>query len=663
MEPVPFRQFKIPRPTQNAFFTPDDSANQAFMLDDLARSGLAPDDMQCYTTPVIQKEGATAAYTIPYFGLDGLPLVDEEKFPSMFRTRFKLPQYSKEQRYTQPSGDQLLKQDLPSVVPYIHPQTMQMEGDYIVCCEGEKKTGAVIKYVGAPAFGIGGCQMWRLPGGGGVIHPWIREILKRKGINRVLIVPDGDVFRYDICAAYGTFAAALRNEGYDVEILNPGDKIDDLLVKWRGTDIPAAFQALPRINPDELVQSPNSLAKRYNLAFKQNDKGVITVHQNTGNVTKLLQEHPAFPRVWRNLDTNRVMVGDEQAVPDLTEMQFANYIQHNLGMEKVAPQLVLKCIQALAKENSKSPMLDYIKQKEWDGVARLDTWLQRHWGVEDSEYVREVASKWLISACARMDKPGTKVDWMFIVVGAQGTGKTSMPKLMFMDNARTLYGDLNDKDLHMMLHSALVIGFDELDSFSKRESSNLKAMITQNEDAFRPPYGASVELFPRRFTLYGCGNRHEFLQQDPSGYRRFAIVEVTRLLDFRGLEEERDQLWAEAWHRYQRGGVKFWEITQANAVAEDYTITDLNHEKITSFIERCRNDKQNIRVKDNILYFTMTELFQELGLERAGGNSTVVKEISAYLHKIGAVKPKKSIRHPITGVVGKFYELPLPPPI
>ncbi len=517
--------------------------NKNFAIDDLARSGLTPDDIYASWPDMMRlSEGALAGYVIPYFGLDGIRL------EVMTRTRMKFPEFSKQQRYTQPSAEQLARKNLPSFLPYIHPLTLELEGDTLVCCEGEKKTVSVLKYLRMPAFGIGGCQMWRDPSGRNTIHPWIRGLAESKGIRKILIVPDGDLFRYDICNAYGTFGHALREQGYDVAILNPPGKIDDLLVGW-GKDASVRFGSLPQVVLDELVQSPASLAKRYNLAFKQDDKGRITVHQHTANIMKLMEEHNAFPRVWRDLDTSRIMVGEKLAEPGLTEMEIANYFQYNLGFDKVHHRIVSSCIESLARKNSRSPMLEWIKSIQWDGSPRLDTWMERLWGVPESTYSREVAAKFLISACARMDRPGTKVDWLLIIIGPQAVGKTSMPGIMFRGLAKILYGEQNHKDLHLIFHSGLCVIFDELDSFGKRESSNLKAMITTNEDSFRPPYGASVEVFPRRFTLYGCGNRHEFLQYDASGYRRYAIVEVDRLLDFAGLESELGQLWAEEWQR------------------------------------------------------------------------------------------------------------------
>lgn len=651
---VKFRPFKIPNVVNTQFFSGDIERHREFMTEDLSRSGLEQGDMHAYVHPMLRlNEGALAGYGIPYFGLDGQPLTNESGELIMFRVRMKYPQFSKEQRYAQPSGAQLAKYNLPPHLPYIHPLTLELEGEEMICAEGEKKAASVIRNLGLPAFGIGGCQMWRNPDGSGTVHPWITALLRQRNIDRLTIIPDGDVFRYDICSAYGTFARALQAEGFQVRILNPGDKIDDLLVRW-GEEKHDRFAAIPPIDADQLVQSPSSLVKKYGLAFRVGPKDQPVVHQHTSNIMRLMEEHSAFPSVWRNLDNNRVMVGDDPATPDLTEMDIANYFQHNLGFDKVTHRLVYSCVQALAKKNARSPMLDYIRGCDWDGNPRLDTWMSRLWGVDDSPFHREVAAKWLISACARMDRPGTKIDWMMIVVGPQGTGKTSMPNLLFNGNALTMYGDHNDKDLHMLLHSALCVGFDELDSFGKRESSNLKAMITRNEDAFRPPYGASVEVFPRRFTLYGCGNRYEFLQHDPSGYRRYAIVEVSRLLDFRGLEGERDQLWAEAWTRYSRGE-KFWEVSGTSEVAQKYTIANPLEDKILNVMHGWSKDKSGF-VRDGILYFTMTLLLERIDMGREVKNTNVTRDVASILRGLGCEQGNGS--NP-TGVRGRFYKIPV----
>lgn len=653
---VKMRKYRTLEPKNAEFFTTDASKNVKFTLDDLSKSGLDPEDMDIYPTSVINlADGAVAGYQIPYYDLKGQILKDKDNFPTMWRAKFDYPTGVKGPKYLGPSTEALAKCQLLPSIPYIPPQIHRMESNELIITEGEKKTAAIVKILSLPAIGIGGCQGWRNPDGSGKVHPWTIELLKTRGIQKVKIVPDGDILRYDICAAYGTFARALERAGFQVDIIHSTGKIDDLLVLW-GKDALENFQTLKHLDADNLVQSPKSLIAAHNLAFKTDAKGTPTVYQHTANIMRLMEEHPAFPKVWLNEDNNVIMLGDEPSVPNKTDMDVANYFQYNLGFEKVTDRVVHNCVLSLARTNKKSPFLEYIKEVDWDGTLRLDNWLTEYWGVDQNAYTSEVGSKWLVSACARMDKPGTKIDWMMITVGKQSTGKTSMPKIFFGENYHPLYGEQNDKDLHMLLHSHLCIGFDELDSFGKREASNLKAMITRGTDAFRPPYGMSVETFPRRFTLYGCGNKYEFLQYDGSGYRRYAVVEITRSLDFGRLESDRSQIWAEAWYRYQAGGVKYWEVSGASEQAERYTVPDALGEKVTGWIEGEKSKKQSSMISNGILYFTIGQLLS--GIDELDHKS---KEIAGIIRSIPGIEfPRYAITGPLGGPIKKrYYKVPL----
>lgn len=651
---IPFRTFKIPNIVETDFFSSTNTNNEEFCKRDLARSGLVPDDVAAYSHPMMRLAAyAKAGYGIPYYDLDGNPLVNDKKELIMYRIRVELPEFSRESRYLQPAKDALAKNNLPPYIPYVPPSIHDITSDTLICCEGEKKTAAVLKFLKKPAFGIGGCQMWRDPAGTGNVHPWIQELITKRCVSTVIIIPDGDVHRYDISSAYGTYARALISLGVSVKIVslsNAADKVDDLIVAGKFD-----LDTTELIDPNDLVQSPESLAKRYSLAFRLDSKGRTSVLQHTANVMRLMEEHPAFPSIWRNEDTGKVMLGEAAAIPDLTEVELANYLQYNLGFDKITHRHVYTCIQALAKRNSRSPFLDRVRSYTWDRVPRLDTWLSRMWGVVDTEYAREVASKWLISSCARLDKPGTKLDWMMIVVGEQGIGKTSMPAILFSGLTTVLYGEHNHKDLHMLLHSALCTCFDELDSFGKRETSNLKAMITSNEDVFRPPYGASIEVFPRRFILYGCGNRYEFLQHDPSGYRRYAVIEAKQKLDFKALEAERDQLWAEAWWRYTNEPIEFYNISAANAEAQKYVIANPVEDYIINWIDTQRVSKHAATCHEGTVFFSMAALLIGIGLDRDIKNSSTTREIAAILHQIGA--RQFSGTNPCTKQRGRFYRM------
>ena len=75
--------------------------------------------------------------------------------------------------------------------------------------------------------------------------------------------------------------------------------------------------------------------------------------------------------------------------------------------------------QTVSKDRSFHPVRQYLESVALDGVNLLDTWLTTYLGVEDSNYARAVGARWLISAVARIYRPGVKADCCLILEGPQ----------------------------------------------------------------------------------------------------------------------------------------------------------------------------------------------------------------------------------------------------
>ena len=54
-------------------------------------------------------------------------------------------------------------------------------------------------------------------------------------------------------------------------------------------------------------------------------------------------------------------------------------------------------------------------------------------GAEDTEYSRAVGSRWLVSAVARVLRPGAKADCCLILEGAQGIRKSTALRTLASD--------------------------------------------------------------------------------------------------------------------------------------------------------------------------------------------------------------------------------------
>lgn len=206
-----------------------------------------------------------------------------------------------------------------------------------------------------------------------------------------------------------------------------------------------------------------------------------------------------------------------------------------------------------------NPLTDYLDALRWDGRARCDGWLGRAFGAADSTFNRLVASKWLISACARAYQPGRKVDHVITFQGLkQGEGKNMALEILAIrdDWYCVLGGDVSGKDALENLRGKWIVVLDELAALRRSEKEAIKKFITTRVDTYRASYGRVTQDYPRRCVFAATTNDFEFL--DDGAERRWWPVAV-QSLDELWLRENRDQLWAEALHRF-RAGEDWWKV-------------------------------------------------------------------------------------------------------
>ena len=242
--------------------------------------------------------------------------------------------------------------------------------------------------------------------------------------------------------------------------------------------------------------------------------------------------------------------GDGITDRDLTHI--ACWAEEVYGLNP-SKDLMVECLSAVAAENSFHPVLDWETTLTWDGVERLPAMLITYFGAPEDELTSEMSRAWLVGGAARVRKPGCKLDTVLVLAGEQGVGKSSackalMPNPSFFADTPL---DLRSKDCMQNLDGVWLYELAEMEGLRGRNPQRVKAFLTSAVDTYRAPYGRLPGAHPRQCFFVATTNEPEFLV-DSSGARRFWPVPVKRI-DVAGLTAARDQLWAEAFARVDRG--------------------------------------------------------------------------------------------------------------
>ncbi|WP_338557563.1 virulence-associated E family protein [Paraclostridium sordellii] len=292
--------------------------------------------------------------------------------------------------------------------------------------------------------------------------------------------------------------------------------------------------------------------------YKASNKNIVTILENDINLKG---------KIAYNLFSNRTMVKSDlpwRSVSDKVrgdiwqDSDDANlrvYIDITYGI--VAPYKINDGLAIIEKKNKYHPIIDYLNSNTWDKTSRVDTLMIDYLGAEDCEYTRSITRKMLVAAVSRVFNPGIKFDYMLVLVGRQGIGKSYIINLLgrewYSDSLNTVYG----KEAYEQLQNAWILEMAELSATKKADAEAIKHFISKTEDSYRQAYGRRVDTFKRQCVFFGTTNENEFLK-DRTGNRRYwpLMVGVNKPLKnlFKDLNKnEINQIWAEALYLYKCG--------------------------------------------------------------------------------------------------------------
>lgn len=371
---------------------------------------------------------------------------------------------------------------------------------------------------------------------------------------------------------------------------------------YRKRSLTAAIKSCEEIyqTSDERIKEETGIDFLYTVGAQ----GQKMVTQCTENIARILRHDEEFMEmlrfdkfenslevmeegVWRSFEDNDVII-----------LQTSISIKYDF-FRKVGKDMVYDAAILVAKENVVDSAIDYIRGIQWDGEKRLDHWLEKTYGVPDDEYHRAVASNWLKGVVKRVLIPGCKFDYVLVLEGPQGSKKsTSLNVLGELPNGKNGHVEttmsMDSKDFFMQFQGKFIVEFSEGETLSRTEVKKMKAIITMLVDKFREPYARISTDHPRRCAFAMTTNQEEYLK-DETGNRRWLPVKVIfEEADIKWLEENREQLFAEAYHRIVVDNETIYEFPKEETARQQEArrISDPNEDRI---VEWYYNDPFNNR--------------------------------------------------------------------
>ena len=318
----------------------------------------------------------------------------------------------------------------------------------------------------------------------------------------------------------------------------------------------------------EIKQQAAEIYSRYDAASNKKklelDKQKLTNAFNANDSAQYMDKMPIRQRVSHYIEN--YMAQDLRYNLHLREFEYKGEVLdiHDFHLhlvvtfnKEVSEAIFRKAYEKYATKYAYHPFQEYIENlldKEYqpskteyeNSIKYLNKVATDYLRVQD-DFEHLLFRKWLLGVVCRVLEPGYKFDGVLMLKGGQGLGKTTFFEAVAgLEYYRSHLGNI-DRDSLAKMHRAIIIELAEISAtFGKVKNEALKNFITERIDTFRRPYGLTDLDHPRRFVFGGSTNDDEFLT-DPTGSRRYWVLEINELIDTKAIAQHRDEIFRAAY--------------------------------------------------------------------------------------------------------------------
>ena len=288
----------------------------------------------------------------------------------------------------------------------------------------------------------------------------------------------------------------------------------------------------------------------------------------------------AFNEFTNNVEKRRPTPWGSPAGPwlEADELLMGEWLVREHKLPSMPRGTLEEAVLMVAHRNSFHPLRARVEalRGTWDGEKRLGGWLQRcvyadaDPALQDPalrQYLARVGTWFVMAMCARVMTerksgplvvcgPGVKFDYMLILEGPQGWGKSTLAAVLGGEHFADTGLAIGDKDSFQNIQGIWVYEWGELENMTKQEVTKVKLFVSSPKDRFRATFDKRPRDYPRQVVFVGTTNEANYLT-DVTGNRRFWPVRISQPPDNEWLRANLDQLLAEAVH-YVDAGERFY---------------------------------------------------------------------------------------------------------
>ena len=362
------------------------------------------------------------------------------------------------------------------------------------------------------------------------------------------------------------------------------------------------------------------------------------VEKTVHNAVLILQNDPKLSGIRFDVLANSVEIQKGHPVPWRKDCgKWTNsdddqlYIYLGRRYAEFPQRTIDASLTSVSHARSFHPIKEYFESlPEWDGTKRAEFLFIDYLGADDNVYVREATALWLRAAIARIYIPGCKFDYVPVISGPAGIGKSTMMSKIgvkwFSDSLT--FEDMKDKTAAEKLQGVWIHEISELKGMRKMDVETIKAFISRQNDLYRPAYGKRAEEHPRSCVFIGTSNDGNYLK-DVTGNRRFWPITVTGaglMSPWDLTDDDVNQIWAEVYATFKEIGRKNLylgkEATKLAVAAQEAALeTDEREGLVSAYLDVLLPEDWNDRsIPDRKAFFDeFNGEFQEAGsVERDG---------------------------------------------